>query len=164
MKLPTLGRVELISVLGRTNVPAKVDTGADSSAIWASHIRIDEKKALKFTLFDESSPFYNGKTVSRKDYSVVRIKSSNGQTEMHYRTHFSIVIAGKRMKVLMNLANRSHNEFPVLIGRRTLNGKFVVDVRKIPLSFKESKKVSKYNGKLKKDPYSFHKTYVEKEN
>ena len=27
MKLPTLGRVELISVLGRTNVPAKVDTG-----------------------------------------------------------------------------------------------------------------------------------------
>ena len=83
---------------------------------------------------------------------------------MRYRTHFSIVIAGKRMKVLMNLANRSHNEFPVLIGRRTLNGKFVVDVRKIPLSFKESKKVSKYNDKLKKDPYSFHKTYVEKEN
>ena len=34
-------------------VPAKIDTGADSSAVWASNIRIDKDGVLKFSLFGE---------------------------------------------------------------------------------------------------------------
>ncbi|NBW29050.1 hypothetical protein EBR37_01550, partial [bacterium] len=37
---------------------------------------------------------------------------------------------GRKLKTKVNLSNRSLNTYPILIGRRTINGKFVVDVSK----------------------------------
>ena len=65
-KLPIIGSNVLVSICGRDKVPAKIDTGADSSSIWVSHLRIDKDGVLKFRLFGESSPFYNGKVIKRK--------------------------------------------------------------------------------------------------
>ena len=36
-------------------VPAKIDTGADGSAVWASNIRVDKNGVLKFSLFGEQN-------------------------------------------------------------------------------------------------------------
>ena len=40
-ELRTVGSNTIIKVAGIPNVPAKVDTGADSSAIWASDISVN---------------------------------------------------------------------------------------------------------------------------
>ena len=57
-------------------VPAKIDTGADSSSVWASNIRIDKDGILKFSLFGKGSPYYNGKVFRRTEYSVAIVKRS----------------------------------------------------------------------------------------
>ena len=143
-------------------VPAKIDTGADSSSVWASNIRVDKDGILKFSLFGKGSPYYNGKVFRRTDYSVVMVKSASGHEIIKYRTHFTITIAGKKIRVLFGLSDRAEHRFPVLIGRRTLSGKFLVDVSIDEA--KNPKKVRKnsLNKELAKDPYKFYKKYHQK--
>lgn len=161
MNLPTIGIVELVSIGKRAvDVPAKIDTGADSSAIWASNIRVGRDGVLRFSLFGEGSSYYNGKIFKRTDFSVAKVRSSNGDSEVRYRTHFAVMIAGRRVKILMSLADRSKNEFAILIGRRTITGKFLVDVRKKPPLLSLKRKNDGWNEEFKKDPYAFHKRYV----
>lgn len=108
-------------------VPAKVDTGADSSAIWASNIR-EVHGTLQFCLFDAASPFYTGRTVTAIKYGVTSVKNSFGHVEHRYKVPLKVTIAGRTINVRFTLANRENNRYPILIGRRTLSGKFLVDV------------------------------------
>ena len=161
--IPVVGQNELVSFGRRAiDVPAKIDTGADGSAIWASKIRVDKNGILKFALFGEGSPYYNGKVFKRKDYEVASVKNSSGVSEVRYRTYFNISVGGRKIKVKFSLADRSKNGFPVLIGRRTINGKFLVDVSKKAAGFKKPKKTIDLNKELQKNPYQFHKKYVRK--
>ena len=53
-----IGSTEFVNFGERAQkVSAKIDTGADSSAVWASNIRIDKDGVLKFSLFGEGSPY-----------------------------------------------------------------------------------------------------------
>lgn len=112
---------------GIAHVAAKVDTGADSSAIWASDIR-EQHGVLSFVLFDPSSRYYTGKVVSVDDFEQVSVKNSFGKTEYRYKVRLSTHIEGRKIRVAYTLANRSGNKYPILIGRNTLSGKFHVDV------------------------------------
>ena len=148
-----------------TDVPAKIDTGADGSAVWASDIFVDEEGTLHFKLFGEGSPYYTGKEISTKDYSVVLTKSASGDVVMKYRTKLSIRIKGKRIKANFGLSDRSTHNYPVLIGRKTLSGKFLVDVTEKADIAKKAKKVTlKLNEKMRKDPHKFYKERYLKEN
>src|SRR5664279_383764 len=133
--IPHIGTIESVSLTNEKiqAVPAKIDTGADSSAIWASDIAEQDGK-LSFALFGRKSPFYTGKVINTKDYSVVSVKNSFGQSERRYKVHIKIVLAGTPIRASFSLANRERNRYPILIGRRTLRGKFLVDV-----NHKESK-------------------------
>jgi hypothetical protein len=111
------------------NLPAKVDTGADSSTIWASNVR-EENGVLSFTLLDPSSDRYTGKQISTKDYVRVIVKNSFGASEHRYRVNLSVEIEGRRIKARFSLANRQLKSYPSLIGRRLINKKFLVDVSK----------------------------------
>ncbi len=113
--------------LGLLEVPAKVDTGADSSAIWASNIH-EKGGVLHYVLFDRISPFYTGKVLTTQKFSVASIKNSFGQSEFRYRVSLKVRLAGRIVNVRFTLANRENNSQPILIGRRTLHGKFLVDV------------------------------------
>ncbi len=126
-----VGTIEKISLpeYGIEGVPAKVDTGADSSSIWASNI-VEKNGELSFNLFGPTSPFFTGKEVKTRKYNHVTIKNSFGHKEVRYKVHLKLKISGRTIKTRINLANRANNRFPVLIGRRTLHGKFVVDVSK----------------------------------
>lgn len=126
-----IGTVELISLPDEAieSIPAKIDTGADSSAIWATNITEHENR-LSFVLFDKTSPFYTGKLHTCTDYELRSIKNSFGQSEFRYRVTLRIGLAGKVIRVKCTLANRANNRYPILIGRKTLHGKFLVDVTK----------------------------------
>lgn len=158
---PVVGPSVYISVAHREKVPAKIDTGAEASSIWASNIRVEKDGTLKFSLFGPSSPFYNGKVIKRKDYKVMIVRSAMGQEQLRYRVHLPIKINNRNIRVLFSLSNRSRNSFPILIGRRTLQGKFVVDVALPDVDF-EAKPKQKLNlREFKKDPYKFHKAYMQ---
>lgn len=124
--------------LGLSNVPAKVDTGADSSAIWASDI-IERDGVLSFKMFDNDSPFYTGETVTSNDFKIISVKNSFGTTEFRYKTKLLTRLEGRDIKVQFTLADRSSASQPVLIGRRTLQGKFLVDVAVDPDKDKKRK-------------------------
>lgn len=114
---------------GLTNVPAKIDTGAYSSSIWASDIKETDGE-LSFRLLDRDSPLFNGKIIRTKDFEVRLVKNSFGHSEFRYRVPLSIKIEGVRLKAGFTLADRSKNRYPILVGRRSLQGRFLVDVTK----------------------------------
>lgn len=144
-------------------VPAKVDTGADSSSVWATNIRVDKNGVLRFCLFGEGSPYYNGKVFKRTDFSVSRVRSSSGHQQVRYRTHFTVTIKGRRVKAMFNLSDRAENIFPVLIGRRTIAGKFLVDVQQYDIEKEQSETAtSRLRDELAKDPVAFYKKYHKK--
>lgn len=163
MNLGTIGSTEYVEVAGIKKIPAKIDTGADSSSIWASHIRITKDGILRFRLFDEGSPFYTGKAFVRKDYKVAVIRNASGYEQIRYRTHLRVVLGGRKIKVLFNLSDRSNNNFPILIGRRTIARKFVVDVsRNHTAILPKNPKTKIVQKRLAENPYEFHRKYIKK--
>lgn len=160
-KLLVIGSSELVSVGRRAiGVPAKIDTGADTSSIWASNIRVDRDGVLKFSLFGEGSEYYNGKIYKRTNYKVAVVRNANGHEQIRYRTHFAITMAGRKIRVLLNLSDRSRNNYPVLIGRRTIANKFLVDVSKKAISYPKIARTKRLNRELQRSPYEFHKKYA----
>lgn len=119
-------------------IPAKVDTGADSSAVWASNI-VEQDGVLFFVLFDKESPFYTGETIHSTDYSIISVKNSFGTTEFRYKVSIVTRVEERDIRVRFTLANRANSSQPVLIGRRTIQGKFLVDVAVDPDKDKQRK-------------------------
>ena len=154
-----IGSTEYVSIEGINQVPAKIDTGADSSSIWASKIDVKKDGTLTFCLFDEKSPFYTGKTIERKEFKVLVVRSSNGHEQIRYRTELEFELNGKPIKAMFTLADRSRNNFPILIGRKTLAGNFLVDVSIRNVIKAKNPKTFGLNEELKKDPYAFHQKY-----
>jgi hypothetical protein len=157
--LPHLGKTRKINIIGHANgVLAKIDTGADSSSIWATNVRIDPQGVLHFSLFGPGSEYYTGETIDRAAFKVAIVRSSSGHEQVRYRTELTIRLGGKKMRVLFNLSDRSNNKYPILIGRRTLAGKFLVDVTR---GYKIDKvfNTRALNRELEHNPYEFFKKY-----
>ncbi len=161
-KLGIVSSTEYISVDGIENVPAKIDTGADSSSVWASNIEVTDKGVLRFTLFAPGSKYYTGEVLERIDFAASSIKSSNGIKQIRYRAKIPIVINGRKIRVLATLSDRSKNHFPILIGRKTLSGRFLVDVSKSKVERPHDPK--RFTKELKEDPIKFHQKYFKKDN
>lgn len=157
-----LNSTEYIDVAGAKNIPAKIDTGADSSAIWASDIKMEPSGFLSFVLFDEKSPFYTGQRLSTDHYTVKSIRSSHGDQQVRYLVELKITLSGQSFDTTFTLANRSRNNFPVLIGRRTLKNRFLVDVSKSPIKRQKNPRTPKLRQELKENPHKFHQKYIER--
>ena len=155
-----IGRNALVDISGYCNVPAKIDTGADSSAIWVSNVEVTPDHILKFTFFGPGSPFYDGKIISINDFKAVITRSSHGDEKIFYRTPLTVVIAGREICSLFTLSNRKRNLFPILIGRRTLAGNFIVDVEKQIIDPPRAHRTRHLNDELQKNPYQFHLKYI----
>lgn len=132
-----VGRKEIISILDLElfDLDAKVDTGADSNALHCDHIEIDEKNnTVSFTLLDEVHESYHGKRLTLPLYKIKKVKSSNGQIQHRPSVKVSVMFFGKKYKSIISLTDRSDMKFPMLIGRRFLSERFLVDVSKEYLS------------------------------
>ncbi len=125
-----IGRVELVSFpeLGVNELYARIDTGAQTSAIWVSKTEVKNNR-LGVVFFGKGNPNYTGKMVYFEEFTRSMVASSNGHSELRYKVSTLIVIAGKRIRARLTLANRSNQTYPVLVGRNVLRGKFIVDVK-----------------------------------
>ena len=161
-KIELIGESTSVDIMGRIGVLTKVDTGADTSSIWVSKINMSRDNVLSFALFGGGSPFYNGKIIKRTDYEVSVVRNASGTEQIRYRTHLSIVINGRKMKALFNLSDRSNNNFPILLGKRTIRGKFIVDPSIRIARFPKISATKGLRKEMAKDPYKFHKKYIKK--
>lgn len=125
-----IGRAESISLpqLGVYDIPARIDTGARTSAMWASNIA-EHDGQVSYTLFGKGSSLYTGKVITTRAYTVIAVSSSNGHIEIRYKVPAILLIGGRKIKTFFTLTDRSTQAFPLLIGRNTLRGKFIVDVQ-----------------------------------
>ena len=114
---------------GDNEIIAKIDTGADTSAIWASSIN-ELDGELSFVLFAPKSSYYTGKVIKTKKYRITNVKNSFGHDEDRYIVKLKIGIRKKIYNATFTLANRENNRYPILLGKRILRGKFVVDASK----------------------------------
>lgn len=122
-----VGQTEIVQLPGLDGltVEARVDTGAQSSSIWAEVIsESDEKIQVQFG-FDPATP---KRTYEFSDYAKVSVASSMGHVEERYKVQMPVIFAGRRVKATFTLADRSSRTYPILIGRTLLHKKFVVDV------------------------------------
>jgi glutathione synthase/RimK-type ligase-like ATP-grasp enzyme len=126
-----IGTVEQIAIpkFGYGDIPAKIDTGADGSSIWASYISIEDGK-LTYKLFAPGSIYYKDELHTTTTYRVTTVKNSFGDKEFRYKVRLTIKIGDIQITRWFALANRSRNTYPILLGKNFLRNKFVVDVAK----------------------------------
>ncbi|MBU1666867.1 RimK/LysX family protein [bacterium] len=130
MKKKVIGRKERISILDLElyDLDAKIDTGADSNALHCDHIEIDKNNIVHFTLLDEVHEAYHGKRIQIPLYKLKRVKSSNGKIQNRPSIKVDVEFFGKKYKTVISLTDRSEMKFPMLIGRKFLEKRFLVDV------------------------------------
>lgn len=128
----TIGTAERISFpeLELYCVPAKIDTGADSSAVWASDIRVSADGHLSFMLFGEGSRYYTGQRIVTSKFRKSLVKNTSGIAEARFKVSLQVKIGERKIRAWFNLSDRSAMRYPVLLGRRLLHNKFIVDVSK----------------------------------
>ena len=139
MEKKIIGRKEKIALpdLGLKLVWAKIDTGAYTSSLHAEHIReeiVDGVKVLKFEVLMEGHKDFTGKTISIREYRQKKVKNSFGQTETRYLITTKIRIAGETFSAEFTLSDRSSMKNSILLGRKILHDRFLVDVNSINLS------------------------------
>ncbi|MEX0987413.1 MAG: RimK/LysX family protein [Bacteroidales bacterium] len=126
------------------NIDVKIDTGAYTSSIHCEQIKEeikDGRTMIRFCLLDKSHPEYNNKEFVYANYKQKRVKNSFGVTEKRYVINTSIVLFGETIVSEFTLSERGEMKFPVLIGRKLINRRFIVDTQRTNLSYKEKNKI-----------------------
>lgn len=160
----TIGRATNMVLVseGDIRVPAKVDTGADSSSIWASELTMNDDGTLSYCLFAKGSEYYTGRRHTVKEYSVSAVRSAHGTVQVRYKVRLSVIIEGRKIRATFTLADRSLNTYPVLIGCRLLTGKFIVDVSKGREASKKKRLRMNEKGSLRAELYADPANFFEK--
>lgn len=128
-KIKLIGRREFVSfpLLNIHKVEAKIDTGAYTCSIHCRNIILNTtngKPVLTFQLLDDT-------VYSFDEFTRKKIKNSFGEMEERYIIKTLIGIGKKKIKTTISLSDRGNMRYPVLIGRRLLKGKFIIDVNLI---------------------------------
>lgn len=124
-----IGRREKIDFpeLGLSGIIAKVDTGAYTSALHCDEI-YEKNGVLYFTPLGLLDIGYKGEQHRVTEYHQKEIRNSFGEVEKRYIIKTTIKIGRKRIKALISLTDRGKMRYPVLIGRKLLKNRFIVDV------------------------------------
>lgn len=148
-KLPekiTIGSMDRIDLpeFELEDIPCKIDTGAYTPTLHCSRVRLlekDDQTILCVRFYDPKFDINNKKEYRFTEYKERRVRSSNGEVDYRYSIITSIVVFNKKYKTEFTLSFREKMRYPILLGRRFLKNKFIVDVSKKDLSYQ--KKISK---------------------
>ena len=140
-KKQTIGRADCIDLpeFSLENIPVKVDTGAYTSALHCEEVQVVKENGERYLEFRIPALHKKGKpdqTFRTSNFRRKSIRSSNGNMEKRYIITTYVRIFGRRIKTEFSLSDRSKMRYPILLGRKLLGGRFIVDVSKKDLSFK----------------------------
>ncbi|MEZ4800747.1 MAG: RimK/LysX family protein [Flavobacteriales bacterium] len=133
--LQIIGRRERITLpdLGNVHVEAKIDTGAFRTAIHCEscrEVQVDGLTQLEAVFNLDGN---GNRTFHFANYTQREVKNSFGQSEVRYSVKIKIKIGGRDIRSDVTLTDRSEMKYQVLIGRKTLLKKFLVDVNQVHL-------------------------------
>lgn len=125
---PIIGRDDIIDfpLFELINVPIKIDSGAYTSTIHCSKIEV-KSGVLNVVFLSKKHEAYTGKTYTFTDFDIKKVKSSNGEVQDRFTVKGDLLIFGKKIKSEFTLSKRSNMKYPVLIGRKVLNKRFLID-------------------------------------
>ena len=135
-----LGRYDRVDLpqLGLDNIHAKIDTGAYTSSLHCHRAEVVDGN-LEFILLDEEHPEFTGMKFIFKEFDKRDIRNSFGEVERRFIIVTSIRIFGEEIITESSLSNRGSLKFPILLGRKILRDRYLIDVKKKNLSFREKR-------------------------
>ncbi len=123
-----IGWIEPVAVAdGRFVLEAKVDTGADVSSMHVEELRIEQRNGEDWALF--ALPQATGATpqLELRVKRYARIKRVAGGVQRRPVVHLSLCLGSLRAQAEVNLVDRKTMRYPMLVGRRFLKDRFLVD-------------------------------------
>lgn len=128
----TIGWREWVALpdLGLTEIKAKIDTGARSSALHAFDIEAFSRSGKEMVRFkvhpyqDDTSRVVVAKA-ELLDWRQVR--NSGGQTQLRPCVSTPVALGGQSWAIELTLTNRDEMGFRLLLGRQALRDRFLVD-------------------------------------
>lgn len=137
-----IGRKDKIDMpeFGLFEIDAKVDTGAYGCALHCHKAQIverDGKDCLSFIVLDPDHSDFEGKVFYTSNFTDKVVKNSGGEAEHRYVISTEIVIFDKPIKIDFSLTDRSSMKYPILLGRKFLSGRFLVNVKLKDISFQK---------------------------
>lgn len=131
-RLPVIGWREWLALpeLGVTNVKAKVDTGARSSALHAFDLETVRHGRKEWARFKIHPLQRDSATVVAAEAEVVewrRVRSSTGHQTLRPVILTTAHLMGRDWPIELTLATRDSMGFRMLLGREAVRGRFLVD-------------------------------------
>lgn len=138
-----IGRTDIVDFpkLDLLGIDIKIDTGAYTSSFHSHSIEIVDNE-LVCQFLDPKHDKYHEKYFKFKNFSQKNVKSSNGIVETRYSIKTEILIFNQLQEIELTLTERGSMKYPVLLGRKFLSKKFIVDTAKKNISFKKINKNS----------------------
>lgn len=151
-----IGRREFVNIplLGIKGSEAKIDTGAYTSSLHCENISLsyeNSKPILYFSIANAESSSAEPEQFRYEEFKVKKIKNSFGEMEERFVIKTLVHIGRKKIWSSISLSNRDSMRYPLLIGRRLVKGRFLVDVNQIHtggVSLKKAIKQLKKNQQL----------------
>ena len=109
------------------NVIAKIDTGANLASIDASDIKIVTRDKIKYVKFKVMKRNNTVRKTSAPLEGYKRIKSSNGDVEKRPYIKTTLLMDGVSKKIELTLTDRGPMDYTMLIGRKALGKRWVVN-------------------------------------
>jgi len=127
--MEVIGYIETVDLpeLELFGLDAKIDTGADSSSIHCDDMIIDGDM-VSFSLCDEVHKAYHGKKITLPIAKRKKVKSSNGKSQERIFIKTLIKLGCKSYEAEISLSNRENMKYPMLVGRRFMSHRYLVDV------------------------------------
>jgi hypothetical protein len=121
--LVLIGWRESVSLpeLGVGTITAKIDTGARSAALHATDIRMQGQR-VDFTVQAKGRTFHCHLPLK----GIRRVKSSNGHTQARAVVETEVKVGAHRFSIEVTLTDRTDMGVPMLLGRASLGGRFLV--------------------------------------
>lgn len=123
------------------HVPVKVDSGAYTSSIHVNYVAEIEKEGvqqLEVVFLDENHKSYTGIPHYFKKFKTKKVRSSTGEVQLRYFIKTKIKLFDEVFTTEFSLTKRSGMKFPILLGRKILNKRFLIDTSKVNLSMKKN--------------------------
>jgi hypothetical protein len=130
-----IGRREYVDfpLLNLHGIEAKIDTGAYTSSIHCEDISLKNISGLPTLLFTIKLEGAEKRDYTFTEFTTKKIKNSFGEMEERYIIRTILKIGKKNIMASISLSNRDKMRYPVLVGRKPLKGKFLIDVKQLHL-------------------------------
>jgi hypothetical protein len=110
-------------------------------------INLNGVEHIKCNFLDPTHPQYHDKEFCFENFKMRSIKSSNGSVEERVSIKTEITIFQKKYPIELTLTERIEMRHPVLLGRKFISKRFLIDTSRKNLSLKgkitEIKKIIK---------------------